>query len=169
MYRQIPVRPRPAIPPRLPIFQFAVSVQRNLCTLLARWTSESGGECRGLSRLRKCSDASAWQYLILANGARGRAAVALIQQAIANPHLFHFGELIDHENIAALDGTCSHCFATRVSSRAAKVFARPDGLFVLRVKGSRAQAEKGEEGRKHVPCWCQVRGFWTQMPTSVCV
>ena len=44
------------------------------------------------------------QYLILANGARGRAAVALIQQAISNPHLFHFGELIDHENIAALDG-----------------------------------------------------------------
>ena len=115
--------------------------------------------CRGLSRLRQCSDALVWQYLILANGARGRAAVALIQQAIANPQLFHFGELIDHENIAALDGTCSHCFATRVSSRAAKVFVRPDGLFVLRVKGSRVQAEKGEERRKHVPCWCQVRGF----------
>jgi hypothetical protein len=44
------------------------------------------------------------QYLILANGARGRAGVALIQQAISNPQLFHFGELIDHENIAALDG-----------------------------------------------------------------
>jgi hypothetical protein len=52
-------------------------------------------------------DAFDWfalQYLILANGARGRAAVALVQQAISNPHLFHFGELIDHENIAALDG-----------------------------------------------------------------
>ena len=55
------------------------------------------------------------QYLILANGARGRAAVALVQQAISNPHLFHFGELIDHENISALDGApvlsvlcCSH-------------------------------------------------------------
>ena len=46
------------------------------------------------------------QCLILANSARGRAAVALIQQAISNPHLFHFGELIDHDNIAALDG-CS--------------------------------------------------------------
>jgi hypothetical protein len=45
------------------------------------------------------------QYVILANGARGRAAVALIQQAVANPHLFHFGELVDHDNIAALDGT----------------------------------------------------------------
>eukprot|EP00802_Teleaulax_amphioxeia_P015529 Tamp_15620.p2 GENE.Tamp_15620~~Tamp_15620.p2 ORF type:complete len:258 (+),score=68.86 Tamp_15620:136-909(+) len=50
-------------------------------------------------------DAVLEQYLILANGARGRAGVALIQQAISNPQLFHFGELIDHENIAALDGS----------------------------------------------------------------
>jgi len=50
-------------------------------------------------------DTALEQYLILANGARGRAAVALVQQAISNPHLFHFGELIDHENIAALDGS----------------------------------------------------------------
>ena len=45
------------------------------------------------------------QVLILANSARGRAAVALIQQAISNPQLFHFGELIDHENIGALDAS----------------------------------------------------------------
>mmetsp|Transcript_5613 Transcript_5613/g.8340 ORF Transcript_5613/g.8340 Transcript_5613/m.8340 type:complete len:257 (+) Transcript_5613:188-958(+) len=50
-------------------------------------------------------DTALEQYLILANGARGRAAVALVQQAISNPHLFHFGELIDHENISALDGS----------------------------------------------------------------
>jgi len=60
------------------------------------------------------------QYLILANGARGRAAVALVQQAISNPHLFHFGELIDHENIAALDGVLpppSSYFAAKTSSQ----------------------------------------------------
>ena len=43
------------------------------------------------------------QVLLLAKGAKGRAAVALIQQAISSPSLFHFGELLDHENIAALE------------------------------------------------------------------
>ena len=56
------------------------------------------------------------QYLILANAARGRAGVALIQQAISNPQLFHFGELIDHENIAALDGAGAPTSRRRMST-----------------------------------------------------
>lgn len=45
------------------------------------------------------------QFLILAKQAKGRAAVALVQQAISSPALYHFGELLDHENIAALAET----------------------------------------------------------------
>ena len=43
------------------------------------------------------------QVLILAKGVKGRAAVALIQQTISNPSIYHFGEVLDHENIAALE------------------------------------------------------------------
>jgi COP9 signalosome complex subunit 7 len=43
------------------------------------------------------------QVLILAKSAKGRAAVALIQQTISNPSLYHFGEILDHENIIALE------------------------------------------------------------------
>mmetsp|Transcript_11994 Transcript_11994/g.31117 ORF Transcript_11994/g.31117 Transcript_11994/m.31117 type:complete len:263 (-) Transcript_11994:76-864(-) len=43
------------------------------------------------------------QYLILSKSAKGRAACALIQQAIANPSCFHFGELLDQANISSLD------------------------------------------------------------------
>ncbi|KAJ1491335.1 hypothetical protein T484DRAFT_3182763 [Baffinella frigidus] len=47
-------------------------------------------------------DAAIEQYVILAKGAKGRAAVALIQQAISHPHLYHFGDILEHENIEAL-------------------------------------------------------------------
>jgi hypothetical protein len=43
------------------------------------------------------------QVLILAKSAKGRAAVALIQQTISNPSLYHFGEILEHENIMALE------------------------------------------------------------------
>ena len=89
-------------------------------------------------------DAFDWfilQYLILANGARGRAAVALVQQAISNPHLFHFGELIDHENIAALDGvlppalflSCSKNFLASVAfdlHASRELFPSETGLYL---------------------------------------
>ena len=35
------------------------------------------------------------QYLVLAKSARGKAAEALIMQAISNPNTFVFGELVD--------------------------------------------------------------------------
>lgn len=44
-----------------------------------------------------------FKVLILAKGVKGRAAVALIQQAISNPSIYHFGEILDHENIGALE------------------------------------------------------------------
>ena len=79
-----------------------------LCLLCCRGAAAAFARLpAGRSALRSGLSADApvsGQYLILANGARGRAGVALIQQAISNPQLFHFGELIDHENIAALDG-----------------------------------------------------------------
>jgi len=70
------------------------------------------------------------QYLILANGARGRAGVALIQQAISNPQLFHFGELIDHENIAALDGAG----ATHVPAAHVDALVSTCSMHVLRAR-----------------------------------
>mmetsp|Transcript_46451 Transcript_46451/g.92939 ORF Transcript_46451/g.92939 Transcript_46451/m.92939 type:complete len:263 (+) Transcript_46451:100-888(+) len=45
------------------------------------------------------------QFLILAKQAKGRAAVVLVQQAISSPSLYHFGELLEHENIAAIAAT----------------------------------------------------------------
>jgi len=43
------------------------------------------------------------QYLLLAKNAKGKAAVALITQALNAPGLYHFGELLSHPNIAPLE------------------------------------------------------------------
>eukprot|EP01133_Synstelium_polycarpum_P007765 gene7765-9109_t len=42
------------------------------------------------------------QYVALSKGNKGRACVAYIDQALANPNLFVFGELLDVPNIQAL-------------------------------------------------------------------
>merc|ERR1712226_124834 len=41
-------------------------------------------------------------FLILANGAKGAAAVKLVEQALEAPNVYVFGELLDHSNISAL-------------------------------------------------------------------
>ncbi|TMW60542.1 hypothetical protein Poli38472_000584 [Pythium oligandrum] len=45
------------------------------------------------------------QFTLLAKNARGRACVALIQQALSNKKLFVFRELLDMPNVQALKGT----------------------------------------------------------------
>ena len=92
----------------------------------ARSRLSAGASCAALTPVGGCLVVG--QYLILANGARGRAGVALIQQAISNPQLFHFGELIDHENIAALDGA----LATPVPAAHVDALARTCSMRALR-------------------------------------
>jgi len=41
--------------------------------------------------------------VLLANGAKGAAAINLIKQAIDHPNVFVFGEILDHPNIVALE------------------------------------------------------------------
>lgn len=45
------------------------------------------------------------QFLALANSSRGRAAVELIKTVLSHSSVFVFGPLLDHENVAALEGT----------------------------------------------------------------
>lgn len=45
------------------------------------------------------------QFLALANSSRGLAAVQLIKTVLSQPGVFHFGALLEHGNIAALEGT----------------------------------------------------------------
>ncbi|EKX38821.1 hypothetical protein GUITHDRAFT_115147 [Guillardia theta CCMP2712] len=47
-------------------------------------------------------DSALEQYLIQAKNAKGRAAAILVEQAISNSYVFHFAELLEHENIIAL-------------------------------------------------------------------
>ncbi len=44
-------------------------------------------------------------FVLLANGAKGAAAVNLIQQALEASGVYVFGELLDHPNIGALEKT----------------------------------------------------------------
>ena len=43
------------------------------------------------------------EFVLLANGAKGAAAVNLIKQVIDSPNVYVFGEILDHPNIAALE------------------------------------------------------------------
>jgi COP9 signalosome complex subunit 7 len=43
------------------------------------------------------------QYVLLANGAKGAAAVGLVQQVLESPTVYVFGELLDHVNIKDLE------------------------------------------------------------------
>jgi hypothetical protein len=45
------------------------------------------------------------QFTLLAKNARGRACVALIQQALSNKKLYVFRELLDMPNVQGLRGT----------------------------------------------------------------
>jgi COP9 signalosome complex subunit 7 len=45
------------------------------------------------------------QFLLLAKGTKGAAAAQLIHDALASPNVYVFGELLDIENIQALEGT----------------------------------------------------------------
>jgi len=49
------------------------------------------------------SDATLQQFLILAKNSKGKAASMVVQQALNAPGLYHFGELLAHPNIAALE------------------------------------------------------------------
>lgn len=42
-------------------------------------------------------------YVLLANGAKGAAAVGLVQQVLEAPGVYVFGELLDHHNIKDLE------------------------------------------------------------------
>ena len=42
-------------------------------------------------------------FVLLANGAKGAAAISLINQVLEAPGVYVFGELIDHANIAELE------------------------------------------------------------------
>ena len=42
-------------------------------------------------------------YVLLANGAKGAAAVGLIQQVLEASTVYVFGELLDHANIKDLE------------------------------------------------------------------
>ena len=46
-------------------------------------------------------------YVLLANGAKGAAAVGLIQQVLEAPGVYVFGELLDHPNIKDLESNSS--------------------------------------------------------------
>ncbi|TRY62537.1 hypothetical protein TCAL_00866 [Tigriopus californicus] len=41
-------------------------------------------------------------FLLLANGAKGAALIALVKQVLESPNVFVFGELLDHPNIQAM-------------------------------------------------------------------
>jgi len=47
------------------------------------------------------------EFVLLANGAKGAAAVSLIKQVIDSPNVYVFGELLDHPNMLALEGAQS--------------------------------------------------------------
>ena len=42
-------------------------------------------------------------FVLLANGAKGAAAISLINQVLEAPGVYVFGELLDHANIADLE------------------------------------------------------------------
>ena len=46
-------------------------------------------------------------YVLLANGAKGAAAIGLIQQVLEAPGVYVFGELLDHPNIKDLESNSS--------------------------------------------------------------
>ena len=46
-------------------------------------------------------------YVLLANGAKGAAAVNLVQQVLEAPGVYVFGELLDHANILDLESNSS--------------------------------------------------------------
>lgn len=50
-----------------------------------------------------CSSSSSLEsFLLLANGAKGAAVIALVQRVLESPSVFVFGELLDHPNIQAM-------------------------------------------------------------------
>merc|ERR1712156_1131845 len=44
-------------------------------------------------------------FVLLANGAKGAAAISLISQVLEAPSVYVFGELLDHANIADLENS----------------------------------------------------------------
>jgi len=48
------------------------------------------------------------EFVLLANGAKGAAAVSLIKQVIDSPNVYVFGELLDHANILGLEAAGVH-------------------------------------------------------------
>ena len=42
-------------------------------------------------------------FVLLANGAKGAAAISLINQALEAPGVYVFGELLDHANVVDLE------------------------------------------------------------------
>ena len=44
-------------------------------------------------------------FVLLANGAKGAAAISLINQVLEAPGVYVFGELLDHANIADLENS----------------------------------------------------------------
>ena len=51
------------------------------------------------------SGAALEPFVLLANGAKGAAAVSLINQVLEAPGVYVFGELIDHPNIVDLENS----------------------------------------------------------------
>ncbi len=57
-----------------------------------------------VERMPELTSASALEaYVLLANGAKGAAAVGLIQQVLESQTVYVFGELLDHPNIKDLE------------------------------------------------------------------
>lgn len=48
------------------------------------------------------SGANLLKYILLAKSAKGKACVAVIQQALGNPTTFVFGELLEQPNVKAV-------------------------------------------------------------------
>lgn len=48
------------------------------------------------------------EFVLLANGAKGAAAISLIKQVIDSPNVYVFGELLDHPNMLGLEGPQGH-------------------------------------------------------------
>ena len=51
------------------------------------------------------SGANLLKYILLAKSAKGKGCVAVIQQVLANPSTYVFGELLEQPNVAAVSFT----------------------------------------------------------------
>ena len=61
-------------------------------------------------------------FVLLANGAKGAAAVGLVQQALEAPGVYVFGELLDHPNIKDLESNSTTANA-KASYESLQIFA----------------------------------------------